>query len=413
MCGDSESGIPLEKSRHYVAILLASICVTYFVENFLRSAAGALTPILIDELGISHGAMGLLVSAYFFVYGLMQLPSGILSDTFGAKKTILGFTALTVVGVFLFWVSRSYSLIFVAQLLVGIGCSTFYINAVKLVSTWFPANRKATAIGILSASSGLGNFVSYMGFPIAMEALGGWRTLYLGMSVILVVNWVMNFFILKDREQLQASYHAGRGSTLNSVSSVLRDRRIYPFLAGYILASTGWVFMNWVTQYLMDVKGFTYFQVGQIASVGTIAGIPGCIIVASVSDRLRSRKLPLVGFASLYTAALAVFFFLPASAPLAVYMALSFTLNFCISFWVLFFSMIPETLPAETAAIGLGIVNGTGTIGFSVIAPVYGALVDVTGGYGASNMMILGAAVATPIIFGLLVKECYGQSPEE
>jgi len=28
-------------------------------------------------------------------------------------------------------------------------------------------------------------------------------------------------------------------------------------------------------------------------------------------------------------------------------------------------------------------------------------------------MMILGAAVATPIIFGLLVKECYGQSPEE
>lgn len=207
--------MPLEKSRYYVAILLASICVTYFVENFLRSAAGALTPILIDELGISHGAMGLLVSAYFFVYGLMQLPSGILRDTFGAKKTILGFTALTVVGVFLFWVSKSYNLLFVAQLLVGIGCSTFYINAVKLVSTWFPANRKATAIGILSASS------------------------------------------------------------------------------------------------------------------------------------------------------------------------------------------------------GLGIVNGAGTIGFSVIAPVYGALVDATGGYGASNMMILGAAVATPIIFGLLVKECYGQSPEE
>ncbi len=413
MCIDSESGIPLEKSRHYVAILLASICVTYFVENFLRSAAGTLTPILIQELGISHGAMGLLVSAYFFVYGLMQLPSGILSDTFGAKKTILGFTALTVVGVFLFWVSRSYNLLFAAQFLVGIGCSTFYINAVKLVSTWFPADRKATAIGILSASSGLGNFVSYMGFPLAMETLGGWRSLYLGMSVILVVNWVMNFFILKDREILQASHHTSTGSILDSVSSVLRDRRIYPFLAGYVLASTGWVFMNWVTQYLMDAKGFTYLQVGQIASVGTIAGIPGCIIVASVSDRLRSRKLPLVGFASLYTAALAAFFLLPASAPLALYMALSFILNFCISFWVLFFSMIPETLPAETAAIGLGIVNGTGTIGFSVIAPVYGALVDVTGGYGASNMMILGAAVATPIIFGLLVKECYGQSPEE
>jgi len=405
--------MPLERSRYYAAVLLASICVTYFVENFLRSAAGALTPVLIREMEISHGAMGLLVSAYFFVYGLMQLPSGILSDTFGAKKTILGFTALTVVGVFLFWVSTSYGLLFAAQFLVGVGCSTFYINAVKLISTWFPADSRATAIGVLSASSGLGNAVSYIGFPIAMEALGGWRRLYMGMSVILVVNWAMNFFILKEREEPQMSRRTGRDPILASVGSVLRDPRIYPFLAGYISASTGWVFMNWVTQYLMDAKDFTYLQVGQIASLGTLAGIPGCIVVASVSDRLRSRKLPLVGFASLYAAALAVFYLLPTSAPLALYVAVSFTLNFCISFWVLFFSMIPETLPPETASIGLGIVNGAGTIGFSFIAPVYGALVDVTGGYGASNAMMLITAAATPIIFLLFVKECYGRSPGE
>jgi len=296
---------------------------------------------------------------------------------------------------------------------VGVGCSTFYINAVKLVSTWFPPDRRATAIGVLSASSGLGNAVSYIGFPLAMEALGGWRRLYLGMSAILVANWAMNFLILKEREELQASRSAGRGPILASVGSALRDPRIYPFLAGYISASTGWVFMNWVTQYLMDAKGFTYLQAGQIASLGTLAGIPGCIAVAWVSDRLRSRKLPLVGFAGLYAAALAVFYLLPASASVVLYMALSFTLNFCISFWVLFFSMIPETLPPETASIGLGIVNGAGTIGFSFIAPVYGALVDVTGGYGASNAMILGAAAVTPIIFLLFVKECYGRSPEE
>jgi MFS family permease len=403
----------LEKNRYYAVILLASISVTYFVENFLRSAAGALTPILIDELGISHGAMGLLVSAYFFVYGLMQLPSGILSDTFGGKKTILGFTSLTVVGIFLFWMSRSYNLLFVSQFLVGIGCSTFYINAVKLISTWFPANRKATAIGLLSASSGLGNFVSYLGFPIAIEVLGGWRSLYFGMSVILVVNWLMNFFILREREELQAFHHTGQVSILNSLSSTLRDRRIYPFLAGYLSASTGWVFMNWMTQYLMDVKGFSYFQVGQIASVGTIAGIPGCVIVSSVSDRLKNRKLPLVGFASIYTIALAILIFLPASTPQIVYMTITFMLNFCGSFWVLFFSMIPETLPTKTAAIGLGIVNGAGTIGFSILAPIYGVLVDVTGSYSASNMIILGIAIVAPIIFGLLIKESYGQTPKE
>ncbi|MCW4048310.1 MAG: MFS transporter [Candidatus Bathyarchaeota archaeon] len=399
----------MEKTRYYAYILLTTICITYFVENFLRSAAGALTPILITELSISHGAMGLLVSAYFFVYGVMQVPSGILSDAFGARKTILGFTAITVVGIFLFWASRSYELLFVAQFLVGIGCSTFYINAVKLVSTWFPVNRRATAIGILSASSGLGNTISYMGFPIAVESLGGWRNLYLWMSIILVVNWVMNIFILKDRDELQiASPHLRNQPILQSLVETLKDKRLYPFLAGFILSSTGWVFMNWMPQFLIDARGFTYFEVGQIASLGTIAGIPGCIAVAAVSDRLRKRKTPLIAFSAIYVALLIVFMNLPGTVPLVVFGGLSFLMSFAASFWVLYFSMIPETLPPEQAGIGLGLVNGMGTIGFSVITPIYGALVDRTGSYFMSNTLIQILSLLMPVIFALFIKECYG-----
>ena len=76
----------MENKKYFPLILLTTICVTYFVENFLRSAAGALTPILIEELGISHGAMGMLISAYFFVYGVMQVPSGLLSDRLGQER---------------------------------------------------------------------------------------------------------------------------------------------------------------------------------------------------------------------------------------------------------------------------------------------------------------------------------------
>jgi len=85
----------------YSLLILATVYVTYFVENFLRAAASALTPVLIEELGISYGTMGLVISAYFFVYGLMQLPAGILSDSLGAKRTIVLFTSLTITGVFL------------------------------------------------------------------------------------------------------------------------------------------------------------------------------------------------------------------------------------------------------------------------------------------------------------------------
>jgi len=399
----------MEKKSYYPILLLTTICITYFIENFLRSAAGALTPILINELGISHAAMGMLISAYFFIYGVMQVPSGILSDRLGARKTIIIFTLLTVIGVTLFWMSTTYNMLFISQFLVGIGCSTFYINAVKLVSTWFPANRRATAIGILSASSGLGNTVSYMGFPIAVASLGGWRTLYSWMSIILIANWVMNFFIIKDRETVLVNAPSeNKVPILKSLTSTLLDRRLWPFLAGYCLSSMSWVFMNWMTQYLIDTRGFTYLQVGQIASAGTIAGIPGCIIVAAISDRLKKRKTTLIGFSILYVAILVTLMNLPASVGILPFAVLNFMLNFSGSSWVLYFSMIPETLPRSKAAVGLGLVNGIGTVGFSVITPIYGGLVDLTGSYAASNLLIQAGALVMPVIFFLFLKECYG-----
>ena len=399
----------MERGSKYALVLLTTICITYFVENFLRSAAGALTPILISELSISHGKMGLLISAFFFVYGIMQVPSGILSDALGARKTIIAFTALTVIGVFIFWISHSYNLLALAQLLIGIGCSVFYINAVKLVSTWFPANRKATAIGILSAASGLGNFVAYMGFPLAVERFGDWRTLYLVMSLILVINWVMNFFVLKEREEIIiAGPHSSGSSIFRNLLDTITDRRLLPFIAGYMLASFSWVFLNWLPQFLIDVKGFDYVTAGQVASAGSIAGIPGCIVIAAISDKLKKRKTPIVIFSSIYTVLLFIFLWMPGSLPKVVFLVMGFLLTFMVSFWVLFFSMIPETLPPKKAGVGLGLVNGLGTIGFSLIAPLYGGLVDATGEYFASNSLLLGGAVLMTIIFSVFLKESYG-----
>jgi MFS family permease len=352
----------------------------------------------------------MLISAYFFVYGLMQVPSGILSDRLGARKTILIFTMLTVIGVFLFWMSTSYNMLFLAQFIVGIGCSTFYINAVKLISTWFPANRRATAIGVLSASSGLGNTISYMGFPIAEASLGGWRTLYLWMSLILVANWVMNIFLLKDKDDslLVNAPCQEKPAILKSLVETLKDRRLWPFLLGYIMSSMSWVFMNWMTQFLIDTRGFTYLQAGQIASAGTIAGIPGCIIVAAISDKLRKRKTTLIGFSILFAVVMIAIINLPGSMGVLVFSLLNFTLNFAGSYWVLYFSMIPETLSSSKAAVGLGLVNGIGTVGFSLITPIYGGLVDLTGAYTSSNLMIQAGAAVMPFIFYFFITECYG-----
>ena len=397
----------MEKRNGFALILLASLWITYYGENFLKAASSALSPVLIQELNINKGTYGLLITAFFIIYGIMQIPAGMFTDMWGPRKTILGFTALTIVGIFLFWLSFRFEMLVVAQIIMGVGCSVFYINAVSLITNWFPIERKATAIGILSAASGLGNFTSYMGFPLANEMLGGWRNLYVVVALILVVNTGMNFFILKDNHVSKTERKSAM-NTLRSFAEVLKDRRIYPFILGYLLLSFGWVLNSWMTLFLMETKGLSYVEGGLVTSLGTIAGIPGCIAMGAISDRLRKRKLPLMIFSCLYTIIVTTFIFAPAGLPLPILMALSFGINFCGSMWVLFFSMVPEVLPIEKASIGLGLVNGLGTIGYSIITPFYGALIDITGDYLASNTVLIISALIMTATMVFFTKETYG-----
>ena len=105
----------------------------------------------------------------------MQVPSGALSGSLGPRRTILGFTALTLAGVAVFYIGSSYLQLFAAQLLIGLGCSVFYLNAVILVSAWLPQARRATGIGVLSAVFNLGNFAAYLGFPLAVTNPDNWH----------------------------------------------------------------------------------------------------------------------------------------------------------------------------------------------------------------------------------------------
>jgi len=390
-------------------LILAATCLTYFTENFLRSSPSALSPVLIEELGLSYGVAGLLFSSYYFLYALMQVPSGMLSDTLGPRRTIIGFTVFTVVGTVLFSLSRGFWMLLASQLLIGLGSSVFYINAVKIVSGWFPIERRASAIGVLSAASGLGNFAAYMGLPLATAYLGGWRILFVYCAGLMVANFMANFVVLRDHPDEGRKVNGqGGGSVLGSLRNVLVDRGLRPILAGYILMSLFWVFFMWLPQLLTDRWGLSYIDVGLISSAATITGIPGCILVGVVSDRLRSRKTPLVALSAASAVILGIFLVLPLGTPTAVFAILAAVLGLTISVWVLFFSIVPEILPQETAGVGLGLINGAGTLVSSLVSPIFGMLVDVTGSYAVSQTLILAAGILMTIVFALFIGETYG-----
>jgi fucose permease len=107
--------------------------------------------------------------------------------------------------------------------------------------------------------------------------------------------------------------------------------------------------------------------------------------VGTVSDRLKSRKLPLATFATLDTLMLILIMFLPASTPSGTFLVSATLLGFTSMMWVLPYAMVAKALPSYPSGVGLGLLNFLSCVGSRIMTPLFGALIDRTGSYVLSN----------------------------
>src|SRR3954465_12914198 len=67
---------------------IALTCCAFFISFFHRVSTGAIAADLQHEFSIGAAALGTLGATYFYVYALMQVPSGVLADTLGPRVTL-------------------------------------------------------------------------------------------------------------------------------------------------------------------------------------------------------------------------------------------------------------------------------------------------------------------------------------
>src|SRR2546422_11723326 len=71
-------------------VLVWLLLIFAWAANFvIRTGFSALLPSIIGELQLSYTRAGLLASAFFYAYVLMQIPSGLLGDRFGRRRILV------------------------------------------------------------------------------------------------------------------------------------------------------------------------------------------------------------------------------------------------------------------------------------------------------------------------------------
>src|SRR2546428_2661545 len=71
-------------------VVVWALLILAWAANFvIRIGFSALLPSIIDELQLSYTRAGLLASAFFYAYVIMQIPSGLLGDRFGRRRILV------------------------------------------------------------------------------------------------------------------------------------------------------------------------------------------------------------------------------------------------------------------------------------------------------------------------------------
>ena len=135
----------IERYRWVVWLILASV---YIFVTFHRMGVGVVKNDLQNEFGIGALEYANIGSMYFYAYFLMQIPSGILADKLGPKKTVSMFSILAAIGSITFGMAPNINVAYVGRFMVGIGVSVVFICLVKIQSRWFYSKNFALMVGL-------------------------------------------------------------------------------------------------------------------------------------------------------------------------------------------------------------------------------------------------------------------------
>ena len=295
--------------RRYFICLLIFIC--YVLVFFHRLCPAVIALDIQATFGISGTLLGVLSSAYFYSYALMQLPTGLMADSWGPRHTVATFFVLAGLGSILMGLAPSMTLAVIGRILVGIGVSTVFVCNFKLLSEWFSQRRFVIMGGIFMAMGGLGALFSSA--PLAwVSDIFGWRMTLVAVGLVTLVMAVLVFMFVRNRPrnsnrmriQPEPLHDGKRVTLLSGMRIVVLSGRFWP-IAVWSFCVVGLSFAIgglWGGPYLMHVHGLSKTGAGAVLSTFSLALIGGSPVLSFMANRygrkpvLLACSLTLIGF---------------------------------------------------------------------------------------------------------------------
>jgi predicted MFS family arabinose efflux permease len=264
--------------------------------NFLdRQILSILIQPIKEELHVSDSAMGFLTgTAFALFYTVAGVPLARLADR-SSRVALMSWgialwSALTAAS----GLARNFAQLAAARIGVGIGEATITPCTHSMVSDYFPPQRRARALSLLSVAANLG---IVLGLPIGGRIADhyGWRAAFLAAGLPGVAIAALIALTVREPARGQSEGLDVGASEAGSFSEALRflwARRAFRWisLGASLQALYGYAFLNWGPTFLERVHGLSKTEIGDaFGIVMGVGGALGALAGGTFCDRLTPR----------------------------------------------------------------------------------------------------------------------------
>ena len=143
--------------RYFVVFMLMVMAVLLYLDRFCIAFAANY---IRDDLGLTQNQLGLMFSAFFFSYALAQVPSGWLSDRYGARIMLTLYILAWSLFTFLTGIVYGLALLLVMRVACGLGQAGAYPTSASVISKWIPFSGRGGASSICALGGRMGGAIA-------------------------------------------------------------------------------------------------------------------------------------------------------------------------------------------------------------------------------------------------------------
>lgn len=379
---------PEAKTRHMAWMIFAVLSLPYLLVYFHRVAPAVMADKLMADFQLSGALLGNLSAIYFYVYTVMQLPSGVLADTLGGRKTVFAGMLISGLGTIVFSLATALWAAYLGRFCIGLGVSVVFVSILKIISEWFHESRFGMMSGITVLIGNTGAILAATPLALAVS-MWGWRPSFMYVGVLSLFAAVLTLMLVKDRPSdaglsspnrpMPISKNANIKSVHYALTRVGANALSWPpFIAFFGIYGSLMAFQGvWGIPYLVQHYELTRVQAASTLlaiALGLAAGSP---IVGVVSDLLKRRKLPLILCILCYIFAWLSLLFWPGGKPAVSFLpVLFFIMGFSASGFILIWAYAKEVNFRSVSGTAMGLVNMGGILGAAVMQPLLGWALD-------------------------------------